>query len=219
LGGATAAAGGERTSGVLPFYLASASPRRRELLEMLGVAHRLRPVTLDERALPGEPAGDHVVRLAAAKAAAAAHALRAEGIEALALGADTTVSLDGAILGKPGDAAEALAMLRRLAGKTHEVLTACRVVRGDDGRAAAGVAVTRVRFAPWDEARARWYVATGEPMDKAGAYGIQGRGVLLSEAIEGSWSNVVGLPLELLPRLFREVGDDLFTRMERSRTG
>jgi septum formation protein len=173
-------------------------------------------MTVDETAHSGEPPEDHVVRLSAAKAAAAAHALRAEGIEALVLSADTTVSLGGAILGKPRDAADALAMLRRLAGTTHEVFTACRLVRGDDGRVAAGLSVSRVRFAPWDEAFARWYVATGEPMDKAGAYGIQGRGVFLSEAIEGSWSNVVGLPLETLPRLFREIGDDLYARMERS---
>jgi len=90
-------------------------------------------------------------------------------------------------------------MLRRLAGVRHEVLTACRLVRSDDGRAAAAVAVAGVRFNAWDETLARWYVATGEPMDKAGAYGIQGRGALLCAGIEGSWSNVVGLPLESLP--------------------
>jgi septum formation protein len=199
---------------VLPLDLASASPRRHELLESLGVAHGLHPASVDETPLPDESPLEHVVRLAAAKAAAVAFARRASGVESLVLAADTTVTLDGAILGKPADAADALAMLKRLAGRTHEVLTACRLVRGDDGRAAAGVTVSRVRFAPWDEPLARWYVATGEPMDKAGAYGIQGRGVLLSEAIEGSWSNVVGLPLELLPRLFRDVGDDLLKRME-----
>jgi septum formation protein len=199
---------------VIPFYLASASPRRRELLAALGLRVAVRPATADERPLSGETAADHVVRLAAAKAAAVAGALRDEGVEALVLAADTTVTLDGAILGKPKDAAEALAMLERLAGRTHEVLTACRLVRADDGRVAADLVASRVRFAPWDEGLARWYVGTGEPMDKAGAYGIQGRGVLLSEAIEGSWSNVVGLPLEPLPRLFREVGDDLFARME-----
>jgi septum formation protein len=204
---------------VMPLDLASASPRRHELLDSLGVAHRLRPAAVDETALPDETPLEHVVRLAAAKAATAAYALRASGVISLVLAADTTVTLDGAILGKPADEREALAMLRRLAGRAHEVLTACRLVRGDDGRAAAGVSVSRVRFAPWDEALARWYVATGEPMDKAGGYGIQGRGVLLSEAIEGSWSNVVGLPLELLPRLFRDVGDDLLARMEGPRTG
>jgi septum formation protein len=105
-------------------------------------------------------------------------------------------------------------MLRRLAGHTHAVLTACRLLRTDDGRVAASLTETGVSFAPWDEARARWYLGTGEPADKAGAYGIQGLGVLLTSGITGSWSNVVGLPLEVLPGLFKDVGDDLFARME-----
>jgi septum formation protein len=183
-------------------------------LAALGLTLTVRHSSTDETPLPGEEAADHVVRLAAAKVADVASTLRGEGTEALVLAADTTVTLDGALLGKPGNAGEALAMLRRLAGRTHDVLTACRLVRGDDGRAAAVVARSRVRFAPWDETLARWYVATGEPMDKAGGYGIQGRGVLLSEAIDGSWSNVVGLPLEAMPGLFRAIGDDLFARME-----
>ena len=204
---------------MLPLYLASASPRRRELLDAMGVAFGVRPADADESPAPGERPDDHVVRLAAAKAATVAQTLRREGIEAIVLGADTTVTLDGAILGKPAGAEDALAMLRRLAGRTHEVLTACRLVRADDGRTAAALAVSRVTFAPWDERLARWYVGTGEPMDKAGAYGIQGRGVLLAAGIEGSWSNVVGLPLESLPRLFDEIGDDLLARMEASTRG
>jgi septum formation protein len=208
-----------RRSPVLPLYLASASPRRRELLEAIGLAFALRPADADESPARDERPEDHVVRLAASKAATVAGALRREGTSALVLGADTTVSLDGAILGKPEGAGDALAMLRRLAGRTHEVLTACRLVRADDGRAAAALAVSRVTFAPWDERLARWYVATGEPMDKAGAYGIQGRGVFLATGIDGSWSNVVGLPLETLPRLFEEVGDDLLRRMEARRSG
>ena len=199
---------------MIPLYLASASPRRRELLAALGVDARIRPAEVDETELEGESPEAHVVRLAAAKAAAVAHALALEGLPALVLAADTTVTIDGAILGKPRDAGDALAMLRRLAGRTHEVLTACRLVRGDDGRAAASVDVSRVTFVPWDEALARWYVSTGEPMDKAGAYGIQGKGALLSAGIDGSWSNVVGLPLASLPPLFRDVGDDLLRRME-----
>src|SRR5262249_5012696 len=113
---------------VLPLYLASASPRRRELLEAIGLAFAVRPADADESPAPGESPGEHVVRLAAAKAAAVAQALRREGALAVVLGADTTVTLDGEILGKPTDAADALAMLRRLAGRTHEVLTACRLV-------------------------------------------------------------------------------------------
>jgi septum formation protein len=199
---------------VLPLYLASASPRRRELLESLGLSFAVEPAALDESALPGEAARDHVVRLAAKKAATVAAALRSRGIDALVLGADTTVTIEGALLGKPADAAEAIAMLRRLAGARHDVLTACRLVRTDDGRAAAALTVSGVRFGPWSEELARWYVGTGEPMDKAGAYGIQGKGVLLTEGIDGSWSNVVGLPLEALPSLFRDVSDDLLKRME-----
>jgi septum formation protein len=110
-------------------------------------------------------------------------------------------------------------MLRRLSGRTHEVITACRLVRSDDGRAAAAAALSGVRFQPWNEDLARWYVATGEPFDKAGAYGIQGRGILLASGIEGSWSNVVGLPLESLPGLFAEVGDDLFSRVDGAKSG
>jgi septum formation protein len=198
---------------MLPLYLASASPRRRELLDSLGLRFSIEPAEIDESVLPGERAEDHVVRLAARKAASVAGALSGRGVAALVLAADTTVAVDGAILGKPEDEGEALSMLRRLAGTRHEVLTACRLVRTDDGRVAAAVAVTVVRFNPWDEHLARWYVGTGEPMDKAGAYGIQERGVLLSSGIDGSWSNVVGLPLESLPSLFEEVGDSLLARL------
>lgn len=199
---------------MLPLYLASASSRRRELLRGLGLAFHVEPASVDESALAGESARELVVRLAALKAATVASTLRGAGIEALVLAADTTVTIDDAILGKPDGPAEALAMLRRLAGRTHEVVTACRLVRGDDGRVAATMAVSSVRFHPWDERLARWYVATGDPMDKAGGYGIQGRGVVLCAGIVGSWSNIVGLPLESLPELFRDVGDDLYARME-----
>jgi septum formation protein len=204
---------------VLPLYLASASPRRFELLRSLRLAFAVEAAAVDESALAGEGAEEHVVRLAARKAAVVAADLRGRGVAALVLAADTTVTIDGAILGKPADGAEALAMLRRLAGRRHEVKTACRLVRTDDGRAAAAVATSSVRFHPWNESWARWYVATGEPMDKAGAYGLQGRGVLLSAGLEGSWSNVVGLPLEVLPGLFEEVGDDLLARMEGGKSG
>ncbi len=204
---------------MLPLYLASASPRRRELLQSLGLAFAVQAADVDERVIAGEGAADHVVRLAAGKAAAVAGGLRDRGVLALVLAADTTVTIDGAILGKPEDAGEALSMLRRLAGKRHDVLTACRLVRTDDGRAAAAVATTAVRFNPWNERLARWYAATGEPMDKAGGYGLQGRGVLLCAGIDGSWSNVVGLPLETLPGLFHDVGDDLLARMEGGNSG
>ncbi len=204
---------------MLPLYLASASPRRRELLHGLGLRFSIEPTELDESVLPGEEPQAHVVRLAAKKAATVANLVRERGIAALVLAADTTVAIDGAILGKPSNAEEALSMLRRLAGLRHEVLTACRLIRTDDGQTAASVTVTSVRFKPWDERFARWYVGTGEPMDKAGAYGIQERGVLLASGIDGSWSNVVGLPLETLPPLFHEVGDDFLARMEGRKSG
>ena len=204
---------------MLPLYLASASPRRRELLLSLGLSFCVLPTEIDESVLPGEGAQNHVVRLAAKKAATVAGALRDRKVAALVLAADTTVAIDGTILGKPTDGPDALSMLRRLAGARHEVLTACRLVRTDDGRAAATVAITGVRFNPWNEPLARWYVGTGESMDKAGAYGIQERGVLLCSGIDGSWSNVVGLPLESLPPLFREVGDDLLARLAGRKSG
>ena len=204
---------------MLPLYLASASPRRRELLDSLGLRFHVEPAMVDESVLPGEEPQEHVVRLAAKKAATVASRLQAVGIAALVLAADTTVAIDGAILGKPADRADALSTLKRLAGARHEVLTACRLVRTDDGRAAATVAITGVRFNPWNEGLARWYVGTDEPMDKAGAYGIQERGVLFCSGIEGSWSNVVGLPLESLPALFDEVGDGLLARMEGRKSG
>jgi septum formation protein len=201
-----------------PLVLASASPRRRALLSALGLAFELVTPDVDETILPGETAGAHVDRLAAAKARAASSLVAARG--ALVLAADTTVTLDGAILGKPRDAEDALAMIRRLSGRRHEVLTACRLLRTGDGRHAAATVRSAVRFRPWDETLARWYVESGEPMDKAGAYALQGKGVLLTDGIEGSWSNVVGLPLEALPALFAEVGDDLPRRlMEGGRGG
>ncbi|HJQ96685.1 MAG TPA: nucleoside triphosphate pyrophosphatase [Candidatus Polarisedimenticolaceae bacterium] len=201
-----------------PLVLASASPRRRALLSALGLAFELVIPDVDESVLPGETARAHVERLAAAKTRAASSLVAARA--ALVLAADTTVTLDGTILGKPQDAAEALAMIERLSGRCHDVLTACRLLRTDDGRQASATVRSAVRFRPWDEALARWYVATGEPMDKAGAYALQGRGVLLTDGIEGSWSNVVGLPLEALPALFAEVGDDLSRRiMEGGRGG
>lgn len=195
----------------LPLVLASASPRRRFLLEELGLRFTVAPAGVDESALPRETPEAHVARLAAAKAEVVAAAL--DGAGALVLAADTTVALDGAILGKPRDASDALAILRTLAGKTHTVWTACRLLRSDRAREAAAAVATRVTFRPWDERLARWYVGTGEPLDKAGAYGLQGRGALLVASIEGSWSNVVGLPMEALPGLFREAGDDLAARL------
>lgn len=186
--------------------LASASPRRSALLRGLGIAHRRVAPRIDERPRPGENAVALVRRLAEAKASAVSE-------DALVLAADTEVVLDGRILGKPANDDEARAMLASLAGRAHDVVTGVCLRRGPDGPAATRAATTVVRFLPLTPDRIDGYVATGESRDKAGAYGIQGLGALLVEGIEGSWSNVVGLPLERLDGLFAELGDDLWTRV------
>jgi len=188
--------------------LASASPRRLALLRDLGLDPVPCPADVDERVLPGEAAETHALRLAREKARKVAAGLAGGAV----LGADTVVVLDGRILGKPDGPDGAAAMLRLLAGRTHEVVTGVCVLNLDrtpPGEAEAAVR-TRVRFRAYGEDTVRWYVASGEPVDKAGSYGIQGRGVLLAEGIEGSWSNVVGLPLETLPDLFRAAGLNWF---------
>ncbi len=194
--------------------LASASPRRLELLRALGLRVTPRPSGLPEPADGGAPPEELVVRLAELKGRHVTGLLREEGRRALVLGADTEVVLDDTTLGKPRDPADAAAMLRRLAGRDHEVLTGVYLARTDDARETSAVSRTRVRFRDYDERTIKAYVRSGEPLDKAGAYGIQGRGVLLTERIEGSWSNVVGLPLELLPELFRHVGVDLLALLD-----
>lgn len=197
--------------------LASGSPRRRELLGNLGLDFEVRPVDLDETPRPGEPAEDYVSRLAREKAAAAL-ALGEPG--ELVLAADTVVVLDGELLGKPADPAEARAMLARLAGREHVVHTGVELAErnaasgaagdvGGRGRRAAGIATTRVEMAPLDEPTIRWYVDSGEPLDKAGSYGIQKLGALFVDAVHGNYSNVVGLPLPTVYGLFRELGLDL----------
>ena len=192
----------------LRFYLASASPRRRELLRQIGIDPIVTPADVDERVEAGESPESFVRRLAEAKARAAAQRLTGGG-PGLLLAADTSVVIDGESLGKPADAAESAAMLRRLRGRTHEVLTGVFLLRTDDGRSLGEVDTTRVRFRSFDEATLAAYVRSGEGVDKAGAYGIQGRGVLLVEGIEGSWSNVVGLPLERLPDWVSRLGVEL----------
>lgn len=169
--------------------LASASPRRRELLRAAGVAFTVTPADIDESMLPGETPRAYVRRVATAKASAVA--AREPGRRVLA--ADTTVALDGRVLGKPADAAEATAMLSALAGRTHEVHTAVVVL--DGRRVRRRVVTTRVRFRALTAAEIDTYIATGEPFDKAGGYGIQGAGGALVDDVRGSYTNVVGLPL------------------------
>jgi septum formation protein len=172
-------------------YLASASPRRGELLRQIGVPFRVRPADIKEEQLPGEPPETYVERLAAAKADAVWAAVRTEQRHVLA--ADTAVVLDGAVLGKPRDTAEAESMLRRLSGRAHHVLTAVALRHGADR--VTLLCASEVRFRTTTEAERLAYCATGEPFDKAGGYGIQGHAAVFVEELRGSYSNVVGLPL------------------------
>lgn len=183
-------------------YLASRSPRRRELLKQAGIAYEIllyredtrRGFDVDETPHAGEDPRDYVLRMARIKAQAAALRLQQRRLPDFpVLSADTTVVLDGRILGKPADHAEALAMLSELSGRGHEVLTAIAVCRQE--RLETRLSVSRVDFAPIPPARLRQYVASGEPLDKAGAYGIQGRAGTFVRHLSGSYSGVMGLPL------------------------
>jgi len=182
--------------------LASASPRRARILRDLGVSFRVVVSHEDETLRPGEDGPAAVERLARAKALAVA---REETLPVLA--ADTEVLCDGHILGKPADEADAVSMLRRLAGRAHEVVTGVCVVSG--GAARSGVERSLVVFAPMSDAEIAWYASSGEPLDKAGGYHVDGRGALFIETVEGSPSNVAGLPVRLLLRLVREAGLDV----------
>jgi septum formation protein len=177
--------------------LASASPRRQELLRNAGIAFEVQPADIPEDALPGEPAKDCAERLAREKALAVALQHPQDSV----LGADTIVAVDGQLLGKPADSADAARMLRLLSGRDHEVITGvCLVVKGQPFVASATTQVTVDRITDQEIAD---YVATGEPMDKAGAYAIQGIASRWIPRIEGDYSNVVGLPVALVYRLIR----------------
>ena len=192
--------------------LASQSPRRRALLAQIGVAHAALPVDVDEAALPGEAPAEYVLRLALAKARAA-RALRPDGV---VLGADTAVAVDDAILGKPADRADALAMLARLSGREHRVLTAVALA-GEREESRLSVSHVRFRAIAPDEAAAYW--ATGEPADKAGGYAVQGVGAVFVEQLHGSYSGVMGLPLYETAELLRRAGIDPLGVPERASEG
>ena len=183
-------------------YLASASPRRQELLRQLGVAFEVLASNLDEAREPEETPEQYVTRVACDKARHVAAQLRAAQPAPIVLGADTEVVLDDEVLGKPRDRAHGLAMLQRLQGRTHEVLTA--VVLHRAGREWSALSRSRVTFDAMLPAEIERYWDTGEPAGKAGGYAIQGRGAALVERIEGDYLNVVGLPAGLLVRLLAE---------------
>ena len=172
--------------------LASASPRRSELLRQVGIAHEVRPVDVDESVRPGEAPSAYVLRLAEAKAAELWRQL-GPGERRPVLAADTTVALGDEILGKPADHADAVRILGRLSGRSHEVHTAVAVLH--DGGANARISTSTVEFRPLTRVEIDWYWRTGEPVDKAGAYGVQGHAAVFIRHLAGSYSGVMGLPL------------------------
>jgi septum formation protein len=197
--GANAASGAD-----LPkLLLASSSPRRSQILQMIGWPFELGPIEVDESLRDGESAREYVARLADAKAraSAAVHAHRP------VLAADTTVVVDEHILAKPIDVEDGKRMLRLLQGRWHQVLTAIALLSGTATE--VDVEMTEVRFAPMSEAEINWYVSTGEPMDKAGAYAIQGKGSRFIEGIKGDYFNVMGLPVHMLYELIKSQAIDL----------
>lgn len=191
------------------FVLASASPRRRELLADLGLAFEVRPADIDESVHEDESGPDYVERLAREKALAVARPGE------LVLAADTTVDLDGDLLGKPVDADDARSLMRRLSDSTHHVHTGVAAVVCDTDpsvapRILSTVVTTAVTFAPVPDEWIDWYIDTGEPFDKAGGYGMQGAAAIFVHRIDGSPSNVIGLPLDAVASLVARHGIDLF---------
>ncbi len=181
-----------------PVILASASPRRRDLLRLVGIDHTVIPADIDETHPPGEAPVVYAERLAREKAGAIGRD------DAVVIGSDTIVVVDGDILGKPRDREQAVAMLRRLSGRAHVVMTGVAVAWR--GRTSSGVEEVGVTFRALSDDEIRRYVQTGEPMDKAGAYGIQGFGATIVDRVDGDYFAVMGLPLNRLVRLCRALG-------------
>lgn len=194
---------------VTSLILASSSPRRRLMLAAAGFTFDVLPPDTDETGIDGETAADMVLRLATEKA------LAVESVGTVVLGADTTVVRDGRVLGKPRDADDAVAALVSLAGRTHSVLSGWALVR-DRTVLESGVEESWVTMRPIDEAEARSYVATGEPLDKAGAYALQGRGRMFVTAVTGPRSNVLGLPLAAVVAALHRAGIEPSAAQRRS---
>jgi septum formation protein len=190
----------------MKLILASSSPRRMEILRTAGFTFDLSPANVDESRLTSESATHYVRRLALAKARRVAEASARKGRPAIVIGADTVVVAKGKILGKPQDFPSARRMLRLLSGRTHTVLTGLAVLRIPDGEERIAVEKTRVRFAKLSTKEIDWYLMTGEPYHKAGAYAIQGIAGRYVTRIEGCYFNVVGLPVARLWSLLRELG-------------
>jgi len=178
--------------------LASQSPRRRELLTLIGISHEVRPADIDERYLDGESPRAHAERLAREKV------LTIHTPDAVVIGSDTIVVVDGDVLGKPRDVHEAARMLSRLSGRSHTVITAVAAAWRD--KLESAVEEVGVTFHPLSDREIREYIATGEPMDKAGAYGIQGFGATIVQRVDGDYFAVMGLPLQKLVRVLARLG-------------
>jgi len=181
--------------------LASSSPRRRELLRLIGILHEVQPADIDESYLPGERPNAHAERLSRGKAEAIASAV---GGDAVVIGSDTIVVVDGEVLGKPRDREHARTMLRRIGGRSHIVMTGVAV--SWQGRTLSGVEDVGVTIRALSDEEIDRYIDTGEPMDKAGAYGIQGFGATIVERVDGDYFAVMGLALNRLTRLLHEAG-------------
>lgn len=188
--------------------LASNSPRRRELLRQIGVPFSVAPADVDEDIMPGEAAETYATRVARDKARIAAARIHV----GIVIAADTIVVLDNEILGKPADSTDAARMLEKLSGRVHRVITAIVIKDAGTGRELEKSAETRVWFRNLSPVEIASYVESGEPLDKAGAYGIQERGALLVDRIEGCYYNVVGLPLSILVELLQEIGLNIWNR-------
>ena len=189
------------------FILASSSPRRRELLASIGLTFDVMPSDIPEIHQPGESPEEYVARLSRGKAAVIAE----KHPDAWIIAADTTVLLGDELLEKPADADDAKRMLATMSGKTHTVYTGVTLQNAARGWHDTRVAETEVRMLPLDERDIAWYVSTGEPLDKAGAYAAQGIGAVFIDSIHGSYTNVVGLPLALLFQMLRRAGVDSLT--------
>jgi septum formation protein len=193
--------------GKLPLILASASPRRQALLRLVGIRFEIIPSQADERFLPGETPEEHVIRLAREKAMEVAGKHRDRWV----LAADTVVEIDGKVLGKPRDHGEAEEMLQNLSHREHRVLTGYCILRFPSLEKREGKVISRVKFKDLSQEEIRWYLNTGEPFDKAGAYAIQGRAAFMVKEVQGSYTNVVGLPLCEIVEALRELDAvDLF---------
>lgn len=188
-----------------PIILASASPRRRELLASIGLEFTIDPADIDEASIHRPSPEEEAVALSESKAVHVAN----RHTQGIVIGADTIVIIGDEVLGKPAHPDQAKAMLHKLSGRTHQVITGVTVVNAATGRKQSAYESTRVTFRSLTQAMIERYVATGEPMDKAGSYGIQGVGALLVSKIEGCYPNVVGLPLVTLTRLLEQFGVDV----------